>query len=112
MMSEHRIKEKARQLANVATKEFTDKGLIIEAGWQSLRIMAIPENAHQTQIDEMRNAFFCGAQHLFASIMSVLDPGEEPTEKDFERMDLIHKELDRFIKDYEFKHFTNPRGSA
>jgi hypothetical protein len=102
-MSEHKIKETVRQLADALAKEYVDKGLIIEAGWQSLRIMAVPPDAPEIQIEEMRNAFFAGAQHLFASILSILDPGEEPSECDLKRMDLIHKELQKFLKDYEYK---------
>jgi hypothetical protein len=111
-MSEHKIKDKARKLAETLTKEFTDKGLIIEAGWQSLKIMSIPEDAPEIQIDEMRNAFFAGASHLFSSIVVILDPGEEPTERDIERLDLINKELERFMEDYKLKHLIRPEGSA
>ena len=45
-------------------------------------------------------AFFGGAQHLFGSIMSILDPGHEPTERDMRRMDLIAHELEAFIHEF------------
>jgi hypothetical protein len=77
-------------------RRLSDTGLLIEAGWISLRIAAIPKDASQVQLDEMRKAFFAGAQHLFATIMTVLEPGEEPTEKDLRRMDLIDRELRKF----------------
>ncbi len=86
---------------NALAREFTDKGKLIEAGWIGLRIAAVPLDAPQLQIDEMRNAFFAGAQHLFGSIMGILDPGEEPTDADLNRMDLIDKELRDFIRTYE-----------
>ena len=76
------------------------QGKIIEAGWMGLRSMAVPPNAPAIQIDEMRNAFFAGAQHLFSCIMRTLDPGEEPTDADMARLDKIHTELDAFILDY------------
>jgi len=44
----------------------------------------------------MRKAFFMGAQHLYASIMGILEPGAEPTDKDLDRMGLIHNELEAF----------------
>jgi hypothetical protein len=77
------------------------EGKLIEAGWISLRLVAIPADAPELQIEEMRNAFFAGAQHLFASILSVLDPGEEPTAADLQRFDNINDELTRFIDDYK-----------
>lgn len=94
----------AEMLDQIA-KEMTDKGKLIEAGWIGLRIAAIPLDAPALQIEEMRNAFFAGAQHLFSSIMGILDPGEEPTEADMKRMDLISDELEGFIQKYKLKHF-------
>jgi hypothetical protein len=82
------------------SRELADKGKLIEAGWVGLRIAAVPLDAPAVQLEEMRNAFFAGAQHLFSSIMTVLDPDAEPTEKDLERMDLIDRELKVFINDY------------
>jgi hypothetical protein len=56
-------------------------------------------------IDEMRNAFYAGAQHLFSMLMSILDPNtDEVTDLDFKRMRLIHKELQTFLADFERKH--------
>lgn len=82
----------------------SDAGRLIEAGWISLRIAAIPADAPQVQLDGMREAFFAGAQHLFSSIMGVLDAGEDPTEDDLRRMSLIQAELDAFIADYSARH--------
>jgi hypothetical protein len=44
----------------------------------------------------MRTAFMAGAEHLFSSVMNVLDPGQEPTADDLRRMDLIHTELEEW----------------
>ena len=57
----------------------------------------------------MRYAFMAGSQHLFASIMSILDPGDEPTEKDLKRMDLIAAELEVFRKEMEAELPTRGR---
>jgi len=40
-----------------------------------------------------------GAQHLFSSIMTILDPGDEPTEADMKRMELIAKEMAAFYEE-------------
>lgn len=93
------------------TRELTDQGKLIEAGWVGLRIAAIPLDASAIQLDEMRNAFFAGAQHVFHGLMTILDPGEEPTEKDLERMTLIDNELRAFIAEFELRHGLT-RGTA
>jgi hypothetical protein len=94
-----------RKVVDAVTEHLVDDGRLIEAGWIALRIQSIPDDASAVQLDEMRNAFFAGAQHLFTSITSILDPGEEPTEKDMRRMNKIVDELDRFIEDYKLQHF-------
>lgn len=86
-------------------RQLVDDGKLIEAGWVGLRLAAIAPDASATQLEEMRNAFFAGAQHLFASIMDILDPGEEPTSADLERMNLIDKELRVFIENFKLRHF-------
>lgn len=85
-------------------KEASNQGRLIEVGWLSLRLVSMPENAPQIQIDEMRGAFFAGAQHLFSSILTMLDPEAEPTQADLNRMSMIQSELDEFIKEYKLKH--------
>lgn len=86
------------------SQECADKGKLIEAGWLSLRAVAIPPEASATQLRVMREAFFAGAQHLFGSIMSIMDPGTEPTENDMRRMDLINKELNEFAAKFSADH--------
>ena len=100
-----------RQVMEKITRDLTDQGLLIEAGWVGLRMMSVPKDAPEIQVDEMRNAFFAGAQHLFASIMSMLDPGSDETPGDLRRMDQIDRELKKFIKEYSAKHLPTS-GSA
>jgi hypothetical protein len=61
----------------------------------------IPRDAPEVQINEMRLAFMAGAQHLFASITATQDPGDEPTDDDLRRMDLISAELNAFVDELE-----------
>lgn len=100
-----------RQFLEQLTKRLADDGKLIEAGWVSLRLHAVPLNAPAVQLDEMRNAFMAGAQHLFASIMNVLDPGTEPTDADMNRMSLIAAELETFGKELELR-VAKASGSA
>ncbi len=92
-------------------RELTDKGKLIEAGWLSLKVTIISANAPQIQIEEMRKAFFAGAQHLFSSILSILEPDAEPTEKDLRRMSQISQELNDFIEQFKADR-VSPSGRA
>ena len=78
------------------TRELMDQGKLIEAGWVSLRLAAIPLDAPAIQLEEMRKAYFAGAQHLHASLMTGLEEGTEPTDADMRRMSLIAAELEEF----------------
>lgn len=82
------------------SKKLTDDGLIIDAGFVGFRKLVINPQATERQVNEMRLAFFAGAQHVFGSIMTILDPGEEPTDADLFRMDAINKELQQFADEF------------
>ena len=71
-----------------------DEGKLIESGFEIMRRMAISPDAPQIQIDEMRLAFMAGAQHLFGSMMTIMDSDELPTADDIRRMEAIQKELE------------------
>ena len=85
-------------------KKLTDEGRLIEAGWEIMRTMVLPPNVPTVQTTEMRKAFFMGAQHLFASIMGIMDADREPTESDMARMYLIYNELEAFRKEVTSFH--------
>ena len=94
-----------KKLIEEFTKRLVDQGKIIEAGWIGLKMTSIPADASKTQIKEMRNSFFAGAQHLYSSIMTMLEPGQDETENDLTRMALIDTELRNFIKEFKEEHF-------
>lgn len=102
MTDKSKLEEMARKLA--------DQGKLIEAGWIGLRIAAVPLDAPETQVREMRKAFFAGALHLFTSMMSVMDGGDEVSENDLKRMDLINDELDAFGKQLAAEVFASGPG--
>lgn len=99
------------RIATALTKKLADEGKLIEAGWVGLRLAVISPDAPQIQLDECRMAFMAGAQHLFSSIMVILDPGGEPSDADLHKMDLIDKELRDFARELQMK-LTRPKGSA
>lgn len=98
------IDPKIRALADALVEKLTDEGKIIEAGWASYQYLVLSQDAPQIQKDECRLAFFSGAQHLFGSIMQMLDPGSEPTARDLNRMTQISSELEAFITVFAAKH--------
>jgi hypothetical protein len=100
-----------RQFLETLSRKLADEGKLIEAGWVSMRLHAIPLNAPAVQLESMRMAFMGGAQHLFASIMTILDPRTEGTEADLRRMDLIHEELESFRRELELM-VARTKGSA
>lgn len=97
-----------KKLVDQICKECVDQGKLIEAGFAALHVTAISKDAPDVQIREMRMAFMAGAQHLFASIMCMMEPGAEPTELDMQRMNLIDAELKLFVS--EMKVRFSPKG--
>ena len=107
--------KEVHKLVEELSKKLADEGKIIEGGWTAYRITAMHPAAPALQVKECRIAFFAGAQHLFSSIMSVLDGETEPTEKDLRRMSLINSELETFITQFKQEHGitdepTKPQG--
>lgn len=85
-----------RAVHDAIAKQLTDDGKLIEAGWQMMRALVIPPHISDARVEEQRKAFFLGAQHLYASILGVLDADDEPTAADLQRMEHIHNELEAF----------------
>ena len=79
------------------SQDLADQGKVVEAGWLAMRLTMIPKTASQSQLDAMRNAFYAGAQHVFASLMTLLDEGQEPTKADLLRVTSIVEELDEWV---------------
>jgi hypothetical protein len=79
-------------------KMAVDAGKLIELGFLSYRKYVLGKDSTDAQVKAARTAFFTGAQHLYGSIMGVLEEGTEPTDKDMARMALIDKELREFYE--------------
>lgn len=77
----------------------------VEGGWDSYRKMCIPTDAPDVQVRECRQAFYAGAAVLFQTIMVVLDPGTEPTERDMQRMSDVSDEIDAFGQELDKRAF-------
>lgn len=93
--------DQQKQLADALLRELSDRGQIIEGGWRAFELLSGMTDPKFSEIQraEMRKAYFFGAQHLWASVMGILEPGEEPTELDLERMTKINAELEKFVEE-------------
>lgn len=100
-----------RQFLEQLSRRLADEGKLIEAGWIGLRMTMPREFLTPTHLDAMRVAFMAGAQHLFASIMVVMEPGTEPTEADTRRLELINTELEAFRQELHLRA-AREKGSA
>lgn len=88
-----------REIADALLRELSDRGQIIEGGWKAYELLGGLNNTSEVQRTECRKAFFFGAQHLFASVLGMMDPGTEPTETDVERMTKLEAELKKFTNE-------------
>ena len=84
--------EKATEI----TRQFAEAGKVIEGGWQAYLYLSLSK-CPEIQKMEMRKAFYFGAQHVFFSILTLLEPGQEATENDMKVIDNIHTELEKFV---------------
>jgi hypothetical protein len=99
------------QLLVDLSKKLTDEGKIIEAGWVGLRLAALNPRLSPEQLAEMRMVFMAGAAHLFATINTVMDPGDELSERDLRRMDMVAEELHAFGQEVRLR-IAGTKGSA
>lgn len=91
---------------------YAREGRIIEGGWASLRNAVVSPHAPPAQLREMRMAFFAGAQYLYASLMRMMDAGDEPTHADLALMRAIDDELTSFAQDFAARQAHDAATSA
>lgn len=81
---------------NALVCRLIDEGRLIDGGWISFVYKAIPSDTPQARIDEMHDAFFAGAQHLFAGLMTIFE-SQSSVESSLERVNRISVELEKFL---------------
>jgi len=95
-----------QRAARMITEVLADKGRLIEGGFAALAVTRFPTvSPHLLQI--LRLAYMAGAEHLFSSIMAILDEGDLETDQDMRRMDLIAKEIEVIRGELERDHATH-----
>jgi hypothetical protein len=96
---------------SLAARMLADEGRIIQAGYVAYRSLFVPHDASPRMVTVHRIAFMAGAQHLFSSIMALLEPGDDYTPEDIKRLDSIANELTAFEQELEFL-FAKPAGNG
>lgn len=77
--------------------------MTIKEEWESFET-ALLQDAGDIQRQEMRRAFYAGAQSFFSILTSSVSQTENPdevTEEDMNLLDALAKELEQFGKDVE-----------
>lgn len=103
-MSDSERAKKVSEIVDKATKQFIAEGRLMESGFTAYCIMCLPDDTSEAIIEAFRTAYFSGAQHLWATVMRILDPGGEPTEADLVRMDKIDTELREFYDEMKQRY--------
>lgn len=82
------------------TQDLTDRGLLIEAGFLTFKLLYMAPNLSAAHARDMRIAWFASAHHLWNCVINVLEPEAEPTETDYARMSMIDEEIKRFSDEW------------
>ena len=68
---------------------------MIEQQWKAFCLACFGDISEQQYID-LRRTFYGGASTTYFAIISMLSPGDEPTEADLQKMRDLHAELQAF----------------
>ena len=99
-MNERELQQ--QRVFNGITRKLADEGRLVEGGWQILAATWFRTRDPEAQ-EALRLAYYSGAQHVFASVISMLDAGDDATPADMERMTKIHNELEAWKKETDLR---------
>lgn len=84
------------------TEGLVDRGMLIEAGFAIYTASFISAEVSPSEVRGRRDAFFLGAQHVFASLLAIVNDGlEEATSTGMLRMNQIESELEEFAAEFD-----------
>ena len=66
--------------------------------WDSFARAVLPKDASAVQLQEMRRAFYAGAQAILHGVIAALAPEAEPTDEDLHMMANLEIELSEFAE--------------
>jgi hypothetical protein len=64
--------------------------------WKRFAEMVLPADAPDIQRSEMRKAFYAGATAILGIMEELTDECTEPTDRDMEMVEAVHRELQDF----------------
>ena len=76
----------------------TVKRQLMAEQWDEFARKVLPVNCSPVQRQEMRRAFYAGAQAILFRVIAAFAPETEPTEADLQVMDDVNQELETFAK--------------
>lgn len=96
-------------LHEMMARELLNSGKLVNGGWEVFDRFILAPDAPTIQREEMRKAFFAGAQHVYFCLCAGLDPDEEPTTDDMKRMELLEAELTEFAESFAAEIAAGPK---
>lgn len=92
-----------QRIAEQLTKKYASEGRLIEAGWQTYRVLCL-RSAVNDSCGDLKEAFQAGAEHVFASMVNMLEADEEVTDNDLKRMDHLQAEVELIQRAFRLKY--------
>lgn len=84
------------------TSDFLKKpGPRIEDAWEGYRRLVIDGRETGVDASDVELAFKAGAVVLFHTVLRMLDPGTEATDRDLHNMDRLNAELEAFTATFD-----------
>lgn len=74
------------------------KRMLMAEQWDSFARAVLPADAPAVQRQEMRRAFYAGAQGIMFGVIAALAPDSEPTTEDLKVMENLQTELNDFAE--------------
>jgi hypothetical protein len=95
-VSEEKPKLTNEQYAQKLTEALANSGMLIYGGWKLFEKAFIPPIVSDQQRHDMMIGFIAGADHLWYSLLATTQPGDDLTEGEEKRMEMIENELQTF----------------
>jgi len=108
-MGEHKLSR--AQLASAIGASMTDRGKLLEEGFQALITHFYPQGVGEQQRRDLRTCWFLACDHLFFGVMGAMSEGTATTERDLARMAGVADEIEQFRLEVLGKSSTAPKRS-